>query len=137
MALWDLDLTTEDGAIGAAQAGGLAAFIAGLLTGLTLVTTADLMRTGAVTPLFGLITLIQAALYIVAGLRLRAGKGLVWGSIAALLLGLTLAGNLISVAIGGIIINGILIVVLVNGLRGAWALRAGKFDAEATAEIFS
>ncbi|MDF7775123.1 hypothetical protein P1X14_07685 [Sphingomonas sp. AOB5] len=137
MALWDTDLTTEDGALGAAQTGSFACFIAAGLAGISLATTWPFIQNGSVPALVGLLSLTQLSVSLFAGIRMRSGKGLISGSATALILLLILLGSVMSVSIGGIIINAILLVVVINGIRGAATLRTGKFDAEETAEIFN
>jgi hypothetical protein len=46
MAMWNTDLTTEDGALGAAQMGGVACFVAAGLSVLSLVLMLGLIRVG-------------------------------------------------------------------------------------------
>ena len=137
MAIWNTDLTTEDGALGAAQMGGAACFVAAGLSLLSLVLMLGMIRTGAAAPLVGLAALIEAGLFLVAGFRLRAGKGVAWGGAAVAMLALELLFKLVALAISiGLLINVILLIFTINGIRGALALRKGAFDAEEVAAIF-
>ncbi|NWO96458.1 hypothetical protein GY976_25340, partial [Escherichia coli] len=45
MAFWNVDLTTEDGALGAAQLGGYACFVAAALSALALLMLGGLLGT--------------------------------------------------------------------------------------------
>jgi hypothetical protein len=75
MAIWNPDLTTEDGAMGAARLGGYACFVSAVLRAVGLAFTYSLYANGAIAPLIGLIALAEIALYAAAGFRLNAGKG--------------------------------------------------------------
>ena len=80
---------------------------------------------------------IEAAIFLIAGWRLRKGKGLILGSIGALLLLLEGLFKLASLSIGGVVIDAVLLVVIANGLRGAWALRKGLVDPSEVADVFN
>ena len=126
MSFWKIDLTTEDGAANAAA--GLT-----VLGGILFASTASNAeeRIGVL-----VVAGLSLIVFLVAGWRLRGGKGAVWGAIAAALLALEIITKLITLSgIGGLIINVILLIVVTNGVRGAWALRKGSFD-DATAGIF-
>lgn len=138
MAFWSTDMTTEDGALGAAGQGGIACFVSAVLTVIGAVFLGALQAQGPE----GIFVLgfagLELVVFLIAGWRLRAGKGVIWGSAAAALLLLELVTKLAVLMIGvGLILNVVLLVVTVNGVRGAWALRKGIPDAEADAEIFS
>ncbi|WP_163334073.1 hypothetical protein, partial [Klebsiella aerogenes] len=66
----------------------------------------------------------------------HAGRGLVWGGVAALLLVLEFLGKLAMLNIMGLVINAVLTIGVINGLRGARALRRKAFDGDETAGIF-
>ena len=129
MAFWDADLTTRMGADTATSQAGLACFI---LAGFRIL--GALFFGG----LIGLETLegqvvavttgIEALVALIAGFRFRAGKGAFWGIAAAVLLGISILNSLIGFAIGGVVIGAVFLVVIVQGIRGAFALRAGGFD---------
>jgi len=76
----------------------------------------------------GVIALVAIGLFVVTGLRLRSGKGAFWGSVTVAWLGLEVLGKLLAFSIPGLIINTVLLIVLINGVRGAWALRRGVGD---------
>ncbi|MGH6615137.1 hypothetical protein [Sphingomonas sp.] len=138
MAFWNIDLTTQDGAEGAAQNGGLACFIA---AGLTVLGIAMLVATyqGAPAPLLGGIAGVasETVIFTVAGFRLRAGKGVIWGGVAALLLVIEMVTKLITMTgIGGVVINLVLLAVMINGVRGALALKRGDLDVDQVAKVF-
>jgi hypothetical protein len=80
---------------------------------------------------------LQIAVFIIAGLRLRQGKGFIWGIGAALLIVLALAGNLAGGAIAAAGLNLLLLVFLGNGLRGAWALYRGTSFEDDDIEAFT
>ena len=140
MAVWNVDLTTEDGAFSAAQIGGLACFIAAALA---LFGAAMILGLGAGSgavraALFDASAmLVEIVLFVVAGLRLRAGKGSIWGSIAAMALVIELVVKLATFAIVGVLIDALLLIVVINGLRGVRAL--GRIDLRPAdaAEIFN
>lgn len=138
MAIWNADLTTEDGALGAAQMGGYACFVAAVLGAIGLAFIFGLIRVGAVMPLIGLTTLAEILVYVVAGFRLHSGKGAYWGIAAAVILAFELALKIAMLAVSiGMFINLLLLVVTINGIRGARALRSGTLDADEAAEVFS
>ena len=140
MALWNIDLSTEDGALGAAQMGGAACFVGAVLGVLGAISAGGLLAStgqGGVAPLVVGFAVLEASLFAVAGVRLRAGKGVLWGGAAVVLLVLELLVKLLAVSVIGIIINVILLIVVINGIRGARAYHKGGFDADADAEVFS
>lgn len=140
MALWNIDLTTEDGALGAAQLGGSACFVAAVLTAWsTAMTGLYLASQGQGAAAFYPIAFsaMVALFFGIIGFRLRSGKGAVWGGVAAAFVALDLLSRLLIGAFSvWMILSVILIIVIINGIRGARALHAGKFDAEEVAEIF-
>lgn len=135
MSFWKIDLTTEDGAANAAATGGTACFIAGGLTLLGAVFVAGAVRMGSQAPIVLGLAAVSIVIYLSAGIRLRGGKGVFWGSTAVALLAVELLTKLAMLSLFGLLINAILLIVIVNGVRGAWALRKRGFDG-ATAEIF-
>jgi hypothetical protein len=138
MAIWKADLTTEDGALGAAQMGSYACFVAAVLGVIGLVLTFGLIQNGSILPYIALASLCETLVYLAAGFRLHAGKGTYWGIAAAVLLALQLALKVATLAISiGMFVNLLLLVVTINGVRGARALRSGRFDADEAAEVFS
>lgn len=139
MALWTSDLTTRDAAEGATGVASLACFIIAGLCVLGAVFAANLA--GGALPeqvLFAIIALgIEMLVFLVAGFRFRAGKGTISGIAAAAILALEILGKLAALAIPGLIVNAVALIVIVNGIRGARAMRRGFPDYEAQAEIFS
>ena len=139
MALWNVDLTTEDGALGAAQMGGFACFVAAVLS---LLGVAALFVMGTVGGLSTMVlagaafAMAEVALFAIAGLRLRGGKGEVWGYAAAIVLAIELLVKIAAVSFIGIMINIILLIALGNGIRGARALRRLGMGADEVATIF-
>lgn len=135
MSFWKIDLTTEDGAANAAATGGMACFVAAGLTALGAVFFAG--AAGTVEERIGVLAVAGASIviFLAAGWRLRGGKGAFWGGAAAALLVLEIISKLITLTgLFGLLINVILLIVVANGVRGAWALRKG-FD-EGAAEVF-
>lgn len=132
MSFWKIDLTTEDGAANAAATGGMASFIAAGLTLLGAVFIAGAMRFGGQSiGIFGFAA-VSTVIYLAAGIRLREGKGMFWGGAAMALLVLEILSKLITLTgLFGLFINVILLIVIANGVRGAWALRKGGFDDDA------
>ena len=138
MAIWNPDLTTEDGAMSAAQLGGYACFVAAVLSVVGLVLTYGLYANGSIAAIVGLITLAEIVLYAAAGFRLNAGKGFYLGIVAALLLALELTAKVVALAFSiAMVINLLLLIVTISGVRGAWALRKGIANPEDDAAIFS
>lgn len=136
MAFRKIDLTTENGAASAASAGSLACFA---MAGLSVVAVAALVSTEVfpAAALIGILgyTVIAVTIHIVAGWRLRRGKGVVWGSVAAFLVVLEIAAKVATPASYlSLFINAILLLVIVNGVRGARALRRGFIGV--TAQVF-
>ncbi|MDB5675591.1 MAG: hypothetical protein JWM65_2573 [Sphingomonas bacterium] len=140
MAVWNIDLTTEDGALSAAQIGGFACFIAAVLG---LIGAAAYFAAGAssgrsMIALAGASAgLAEVALFTVAGFRLRSGRGLVWGSAAAIVMAIEFAMKVALFSVIGMLINGFLLLAMINGIRGAIALRRIAATPEDVAEIFS
>lgn len=137
MAFWDIDLTTRSGAETAAHQGGLASyFVAGLtivgglvLGGLTELETAEGLSAAVVIA-------VSALIAAIAGFRLRAGKGAFWGIAVAVMLVVEIISKLAAFTIGGIILNVIFLVLVVQGVRGAWALRSETGFGEDDVEVF-
>jgi hypothetical protein len=138
--MWDVDLTTEDGALSAAQIGGLACLIGAALAffGATIVLGLGAGSGALKAALFDASAmLVEIVLFAVAGFRLRAGKGSVWGSVAAMALVIEIAVKLATFAIVGVLIDTILLIGLVNGLRGVRALQRIDLRPADAAEIFN
>ena len=132
---WHIDLTTRAGARSAAYQGSLACFIfcamgvLGLIFGIGMIRSAQglALAIGA-----GL----EAAVGLIAGLRLRAGKGAYWGIAVAVLSTLELLGKAIAFSIGGIVISGLIVVFTVQGIRGALALKNNATFEDDDIEVF-
>lgn len=138
MALWNIDLTTQDGIRSASEMGGFACYVS---AGLTAVSTLFLLAfrgygdEGIAAADVILFAMVPALLvYLIAGWRLRSGKGVFWGSAAILITGLFLLFGLVSLSIPSIFINAIVLVTVINGVRGALAARR-SLPAD-TAEVF-
>lgn len=129
MAFWDIDLTTRVGARSAAGTGATAAYIYAGVTLIGALLTGALLKQvgkfGQTALEFGPIVIAVLALF--AGFRLKDGKGLVLGSILAVIVALGLLMQLASLAIGGgTAISLVVLVLLVQGLRGAYALHKSQ-----------
>jgi hypothetical protein len=139
MAFWNVDLSTRDGAMGAAQLGGGACFAAAALAGVGL--AAVLIAAGGVnaaslTSAAGVV--VEMLVFAIAGLRLRRGRGVGWGIAAALLLLVEIVAKLVTMTgVGGLVVNGLVLVAIVTGIRGARALASGTLPDEDVAEVFS
>ncbi|MGY4397967.1 hypothetical protein ACVWZA_003169 [Sphingomonas sp. UYAg733] len=138
MAFWNIDLTTEDGAQSAAQNGGLACFIAAgfCVVGMALAIGTHL---GSKEELIGVLAAMagEMLVFVVAGFRLRAGKGIIWGGVAALLLAIEIVAKLVTlIGIPGIVVNIVMLVVLINGVRAALAMRHGDLNTDDVAKVF-
>ena len=138
MAFWDADLTTRMGAESAAFQGGLGCFIYSGMAVLGLVFFGGVNGFDTPEGIAGIAGVgAEVLVTTTAGFRLRAGKGAFWGSAAALIVGLELLFKLISLSInGGLIIGAVVLVVIVQGVRGAFALRSANGFAEDDAEVF-
>lgn len=140
MALWNIDLSTEDGALGAAQMGGAACFVGAVLGVLGAISAGGMAAKtadgGIATVVIG-VAILEILLFVIAGFRMREGKGVIWGGSVAVMLALELVLKLLMLSVIGIIINVILLIVVINGIRGARALHKGVFNEEEVAEIFS
>jgi hypothetical protein len=80
---------------------------------------------------------IQAAIGLIAGLRMRNGKGAFWGIATAALLLLEIIVKLVSLTgIPGLVINVVLLIVIVQGIRGALALRSEVGFEDDDVEVF-
>lgn len=140
MALWNVDLSTEDGALGAAQIGSYACFVAvvlGLISTVLLVGVVMSDGRTAAAIFVAAFALIEIIVYAVAGFRLRAGKGVVWGIAAAVLLTIEVVIKIAAISFLGTMINGILLVGVINGIRGARAMGRIVLSADDAGEIFS
>ncbi len=140
MALWNVDLSTEDGALGAAQIGSYACFVAVVLGLISTVLLVGVVMSDGRTPtaiFVATFALIEIIVYAVAGLRLRAGKGIVWGIAAAILLTIEVAIKVAAISFVGTMINAILLVGVINGIRGARAMGRIILSADDAGEIFN
>ena len=138
MAFWSVDLTTRDGAESAASLGGIACFISAGLTVLGMIFIGAVQAQAGLESIITLVSVgIEAAIFLLAGWRLRKGKGLILGGISALMMLYEGVFKLMSLSIGGVVINAVLLVVMVNGLRGAWTLRRGMSDPTEISDVFN
>lgn len=81
-------------------------------------------------------TLLQVVILLVAGLRLRQGKGFFWGLAAAALIVVALVFNLVNGSLGAAGLDVLLLLFLGNGLRGAHALHKGENFEDDDIEVF-
>ena len=138
MAFWDVDLTTRDGAQGAVRSGSTAAFVFAAMGILGAVLMGGLSGPSTDEGL-GVIVggSFEAVIGLVAGLRMRAGKGFYWAIAAALLLALELVGKLVMLSPGGAILSAVVLTYLVNGIRGLRALKHEVGYEDADVDVFS
>ena len=139
MGFFKIDLTTRYGAESAARSGSLGRFIAAGLTALTGIYA--FVTNPAVGDMvfalgFGFVFFPQFLLFLMAGFRLRAGKGLVLGGAAIVLLIAETVSQLVTFGFLGLLIRLALLISLIEGVRGAWALRHDRF-AEDVADVFT
>ena len=136
MAFWDADLTTRMGAETATGQAGMACFIiAGLRVIGALVFGGMAGFDTTEGQVIAAVIAIEAGLAIAAGLRFRAGKGAFIGIAFAVLLVLAIINSLVSLTFSGIIINTVVLVVVIQGIRGAFALRGSEFEDDSV-EVF-
>lgn len=138
MAFWDVDLSARSSAETAADQGGLACFTTAGLTVLGALFFGGMVGFDTIE---GQLTVgvigLQALIALVAGFRLKAGKGVFWGSAVAAMLVLEIINKLlIALAFGGLILNLFFLVMVVQGVRGAWALRRGTGFEDDQVEVF-
>ena len=128
---WWPDVREAEGRRKAAQAGFIACVAMTILTAIGLVVLAVLHRSPADgsaaggADIWGEVgILLELAVFVTAGLRLRRGKGLIWGAVALVLFLLEVVVKLASgTGITFAILYAAIVLSLVNGLRGAWAER--------------
>jgi hypothetical protein len=130
---WQIDLTTRAGAQSAVRMGSIAAFIfagMGVLGALLVGLAAGAGTAEGLGVIIG--GALEAVLGLIAGLRMRAGKGLVWAVVVAVFLVLELIGKLVMFSIVGSVLTAVVLVYLVNGIRGLRALKTelGYDDAD-------
>lgn len=131
MAFWQVDLTTEDGAMSAAQIGSYACFLAAGLVVFGFAVSLGLLRMGAMMPAVGALMLAEFVIFVIAAFRMRAGKGVLWGVLAMIVLVVELLVKLLGVfSVGGFVINVVLLVGVVTGLRGVRGLQNRTFAIE-------
>lgn len=122
-------MTTRMGAESATDQAGLACFV---VAGLTVLGAVFFGGMAGFTTTEGQVVMaiigLQALFFCIAGIRFRAGKGAFLGIAAALLLVFEMISKVMEGSIGGgLIINGVLLIVVIQGIRGAFALRSGGF----------
>lgn len=121
---WHIDLTTRAGARNAAAQGGTACFVFCAMAVLGAIFFGGLKGFGTVEGLAAAAgALFEALIALVAGLRLRAGKGAFWGMAVAVLAALEMIGKVLAFSIGGLVIVGVILIMIIQGIRGALALK--------------
>ena len=135
---WTTDLTTRAGALSATKSGSTGAFIFcgmgvvgmiffGLKVGFTTsLGIAEIAAAG-----------FEAAVALIAGLRLRQGKGVIWGGAAAVLVALEGLGKVVAMSIGGALLSLAVLIMLINGVRGALALKKDAGFEDDDVEVFN
>lgn len=138
MAFWNVDLTTRSGAETAADQGGLACFFVAGLTVLGALVFGGLAGFDTIEGQITMATIgLQAVIALIAGFRLRAGKGAFWGMAVAAFLVLEIVTKLVTLnGIGGLVLNVVFLIMVVQGVRGAWALRSQVPFEDDQVEVF-
>ena len=135
---WHIDLTTRAGAKSAAGQGALACFVFCGMAVLGVILFGGMA--GYSTP-EGIAVMVgagvEAVVGLIAGLRLRAGKGAYWGIAVAALAALELVGKVVALSIGGVVIVGVILITVVQGIRGALALKNGTSFEDDDIEVFN
>ncbi|MFN4113341.1 MAG: hypothetical protein ACK4GD_05320 [Sphingomonadaceae bacterium] len=124
------DLGTQMGARSAAQQGALGCLLLGGLTIAAAFLSSSVLDPATLQGKIGLgLVAIQATVCFVAGYRLWNGKGAYWAMAVALLQVIEIATKLITMtALPGLIISAVLLLVVIQGIRGALALRRLKAE---------
>ena len=134
MAIWEADLSTRMGAETATSQAGLACFI---LAGMAALGAAFFGGMAGFDTVEGMLIIaivgLEALLAVIAGFRFRAGKGAFLGIVMAVILVLEMVNKLMIGQFGGLIINGVMLVIIVQGIRGAFALTGSFADDEIAA----
>ena len=135
MAIWLAGLATQASARRASKWGGVACLLqAARMTigNIASVSVADKPLDNAIAWFIG--ASLVPILYVVAGIGLWKGEGWVWGSLAALAFALDLAAHgpepTSIQAATALAVRAALFIVLVNGVRGALALRTVDYNGE-------
>lgn len=139
MAAWSIDLTTRAGARSAARTGGTACLLYAAATAVGGLFVLFVGTTGgsAQTSL-NLLPFLLAGYAAITGFRMQAGKGMFMGIALALLIALELLVRLASLTgIFGIALCLVVLIFLIQGLRGARALQAGSGFEDDDIEAFS
>lgn len=137
MAFWNVDLTTQDGTESAVQMGAFACFVSAALTLLASALVALLQHNSPVRSATIAGDGLQLIIFIIAGFRFRSGKGLIWGIVAAVILAIEAVANLVALTgFTGTIIDLMLLVIIINGVRGAHAGRHQIFKSDKVEDIF-
>lgn len=144
MSKWFPDVSNYAGAKKALNGGVYACLVFAAMNVLGIVLTiftGKLPSSGeAVTQLGGAIfgILVEMSLALAAAWRFKKEKGLVWGSLVLVLFALEIFMKFTSgtTNVGWVIFYAAIFAGLVNGLRGAWAVRSRSF-LDVDAEIFS
>lgn len=135
---WHIDLTTRAGAKSAAGQGALACFV---FVGMAVLGVVVLGGMAGFSTPEGIGVMIgaglEAVLGLIAGLRLRAGKGAYWAMAVAALAALELVGKLVALSIGGAILVGVILITIIQGIRGALALKNDRGFEDDDVEVFN
>lgn len=135
---WEIDLSTRAGAQSAANTGAIACFVFCGMAVLGMILLGG--EAGYGTP-DGIAVMIGAGLEavvgLVAGLRLRAGKGAYWGIAVAALAAIELIAKIAALSIMGIVLVGLILIWVVQGIRGAFALKKEPRFEDDDVEVFN
>ncbi|MFM5924461.1 MAG: hypothetical protein ACKOPG_09770 [Novosphingobium sp.] len=142
MAAWSIDLTTRAGARTAARTAGTACLLYATATAVgglfVLFAGATALQPGPGQTSLNILPFLLAGFAAITGFRLQAGKGLYWGAALALVIALELLARLAAFSgIFGIVLCLVVLIFLIQGLRGARALQAGTGFEDDDIEAFS
>ncbi|WP_209349330.1 hypothetical protein [Pontixanthobacter sp. CEM42] len=138
MSFWQIDLTTRAGAHTATSQGAIGCFI---FAGLAMLGMLILGGAAGFTTTEGITAVVAVGLEVVVGLvagfRMRAGKGAFWGIATAALLAFEMVVKIVTLTgLLGLVINGVVLVLIVQGIRGALALRGDAVFDDDDVEVF-
>lgn len=137
MAFWDVDLDSRVGAQGATHLGSIGAFAFAVLALLSAFVLGGISGFDTAEGIgIAVSATVEAIIAAIAGFRFREGKGAFWG--LGLLAILLIEGlfKLLTLSIGGLVINVVLLVCVLQGVRGAFALRNSAGFPEDDAGVF-
>ena len=132
MSFWDVDLTTRLGAESATDSAGTACFALAAFRVVAALFFGGMMGIETLEgQIVAGVTALEALLAVIAGVRFRAGKGAFIGIAVVAMLVLAIINSLVTLTFMGIILNTLFTIWIVQGIRGAFALRKDYFEEDA------